>query len=76
MWRYAGTGDLTRVTPEDFSSAELRARVKALTHQSAGDLEACVRDPPVPPFSEANPLPEVRFLTFIPVHLLIGMRFP
>ena len=65
MWTYSGAGDLTRATAEEFSSVELRAHVKALTHQSAEELEACIRDPPTPPFSADNPLPEVCSLTLI-----------
>ena len=64
MWKYAGVGDLARTTVEEFSSAELRTHIKALTNQSAKELEACIRNPPVLPFSEDNPLPEVVLTLF------------
>ena len=61
MWTYVGAGDLMRATAEEFSNAELRTHIKALTNQSAEELETCIRNPPVPPFSANNPLPEVCF---------------
>ena len=64
MWRYAGAGDLSCITAEEFSNAELRTHIKALTNQTAKELEACIRNPPVLPFSKDNPLPEVVLTLF------------
>ena len=66
MWKYAGVEDPTRISAEEFSAAELRAHVKALTNLTAEELEECTRTPPVLPLSEDVPITKVTFARGFP----------
>ena len=57
MWMYTGAEDPTRVSKKEYSLKEIASRIVMLTKLTTRD--SMPGEPPVPPFDEQHPLPEV-----------------
>jgi len=73
MWEYSGSSDPTRVSSVDYSPSELETKVKNVTKlKSDDDFPGPL---PVAPFGEDNPIPEVIFLSSVPLLLVFFTEF-